>query len=361
MAAMERATVDVYEREADRYRQRRLATDPEGAIAFAARLPAGAVRADVGCGPGRYTSHLGQPALALDAARSMLELTRHEAPAAWLVQADVEAQPLRRGALGGAWSRMCYQHLPRERLPMALADLHHAVAVGGIVELTVSRGTAARRRDDTDFPGRWFTDWTASHLADLVAGAGFEPAGTDEDEWHVVTRAVRLRSLADTVGPGMRVLVCGLNPSLYAADAGVPFARPGNRFWPAALAAGLVSRDRDPRHALADHGVGLTDLVKRATARSSDLTAEEYRAGFDRVERLAAWLRPGVVVFAGLEGWRHATGDRAAAAGPSEQTVGGRPAYLLPSPSGANAHARLDDLVAHLQAVAVLASPFWRK
>ena len=65
----------------------------------------------------------------------------------------------------------------------------------------------------------------------------------------------------------MRLLVCGLNPSIYSADAGVGYARPGNRFWPAAIAAGLVTEDRDPRHALSHHGVGITDLVKRATGR----------------------------------------------------------------------------------------------
>ena len=60
-------------------------------------------------------------------------------------------------------------------------------------------------------------------------------------------QATRARSLPDTVGPGMRLLVCGLNPSVYSADAGIGFARPGNRFWPAAIAAGIVTVDRDPR------------------------------------------------------------------------------------------------------------------
>ena len=66
----------------------------------------------------------------------------------------------------------------------------------------------------------------------------------------------------------MRLLVVGLNPSLYSADVGVGYRRPGNRFWPAALGAGLVTRDRDPSHALRVHGVGMTDLVKRATSNA---------------------------------------------------------------------------------------------
>jgi TDG/mug DNA glycosylase family protein len=103
-------------------------------------------------------------------------------------------------------------------------------------------------------------------------------------------RVTRARTLPDFVGPELRVLMVGLNPSEYAADAGVGFARPGNRFWPAALAAGLVSRDRDPRHALRHHHVGMTDLVKRATPGAATLRRAEYRDGLARVGRLVAWL-----------------------------------------------------------------------
>src|SRR5690606_33071206 len=109
----------------------------------------------------------------------------------------------------------------------------------------------------------------------------------------------------------------GLNPSQYAADAGVGFARPGNRFWPAMLAAGLVRRDRDPVHALRASGVGMTDLVKRATARVDELTTAEYAEGLARVERLVAWLQPGAVVMVGLAGWRAAV-DRRAVVGVQE-------------------------------------------
>ncbi len=151
----------------------------------------------------------------------------------------------------------------------------------------------------------------------------------------------------------MRLLVCGLNPSLYAADAGVGFARPGNRFWPAAVAAGLVTRERDPLHALTQHGIGMTDLVKRATPRADTLRAAEYRSGAARVEELVRWLRPGTICFVGLAGWRVAV-DRSARAGVQPEHFGGVPAYVMPSTSGVNAHSRLDDLVAHLQAAAAL-------
>jgi TDG/mug DNA glycosylase family protein len=146
----------------------------------------------------------------------------------------------------------------------------------------------------------------------------------------------------------MRMLVCGLNPSLYSADAGVGYARPGNRFWPAALAAGLVSVDRDPWHALRHHGIGFTDIVKRATVAAAELTPDEYTRGFARLEWLAHWLQPEIVTFIGLAGWRAAV-DRRAVAGPQERTVGGRPVYVAPSSSGLNAHTQVGALTEHLR------------
>jgi TDG/mug DNA glycosylase family protein len=186
----------------------------------------------------------------------------------------------------------------------------------------------------------------------LITGAGFTL-----DELEVTStsdgvgsrgRARRARTLPDTVGAGMRLLVCGLNPSVRAADAGVGFVTPGNRFWPAALAAGLVTRDRDPRHALLAHGIGMTDLVKRATPRAAELTREEYRTGVERVDRLCAWLQPAAVGVVGLAGWRAAV-DRGAVPGWQERSLGGRPVYVLPSTSGLNAATPLSALADHLR------------
>lgn len=216
---------------------------------------------------------------------------------------------------------------PAVDAPMALASLHRGTEVGVTV---VVRTRCAE---------------IATRLPELVVGAGFSVGKRhDETTWS----ATRLRSLPDTVGSGMRMLVCGLNPSEYAADAGVGFARPGNRFWPAAHAAGLVSLDRDPEHALVHHGLGMTDLVKRASPGADSLTIAEYRGGLARVERLAEWLRPGVVCFVGLAGWR-AAADRAAMPGVQARRLGGCPVYVMPSTSGRNAHATLDDLVDHLR------------
>lgn len=170
----------------------------------------------------------------------------------------------------------------------------------------------------------------------------------------LLSRARRARTLPDTVGPGMRLLVCGLNPSLYAADAGVGFARPGNRFWPAALAAGIVSVDRDPDHALHHHDVGMTDLVKRATVAAGELAPEEYRAGLRRVERLVAWLRPRAICVVGLAGWRTAV-ERRATAGVQRRPLAGVPVYLMPSTSGLNARTPPAEHAEHLRRAARLA------
>jgi double-stranded uracil-DNA glycosylase len=151
----------------------------------------------------------------------------------------------------------------------------------------------------------------------------------------------------------MRMLVCGLNPSLVAADAGFGFAGATNRFWSAAVAAGIVTAPRRPLTCLAEDGLGMTDLVKRATPNADSLTAAEYRAGADRVRRLVEWLRPGVIVSVGLAGWRVAV-DRRAAPGRQAAPFGGVPAYVMPSTSGRNARTSAADLADHLRAAAAL-------
>ena len=150
------------------------------------------------------------------------------------------------------------------------------------------------------------------------------------------------------VAADLGVLVCGLNPSLVSADAGFGFARATNRFWPCAVDAGLVSLARDPWHLVEHDAVGMTDLVKRATARADGLTGEEYAAGAKRVERLVRWLRPRTVLFVGLSGWRAAI-DRHATAGWQAQGFGGAAAYVMPSTSGVNGHASRAALTEHIR------------
>jgi TDG/mug DNA glycosylase family protein len=363
---VDRTTVEVYEQRADEWVAQRRPVRIDEAVAFASRAGAGPV-ADLGCGPGWYADALRhgpdglvRPVVALDAAAAMLEVARQQAPEAWRIRADLAALPFARGVLSGAWASKCYVHLARTEMPMALWDLHRSMAVEAPLDLHVFAGDLEHGPVfDDEFPGRLFSLWPEDLLRDVVVGAGFasvsctrRPMRSGDEQLSV--QAVRLRTLADTVAPDMRVLIVGLNPSLHAADAGVGFSRPGNRFWPAALAAGLVSRDRDARHALRHHGVGMTDLVKRATPRADALTADEYREGVERLGRLAAWLVPRAICVVGLAGWRSAV-DRKAVVGLQDEALGDVPVYLMPSTSGANANARLDDLTEHLRAAAALA------
>lgn len=220
-------------------------------------------------------------------------------------------------------------------LPRHLADLHRRTTPGQTIAVRlVAVGSEP----------------TVGHH-ELLLGAGFEPVEDDrgDDDDAVAATVRRLHTLPDWVGPDMTALVIGLNPSPASAEGGVAFARPGNRFWPAALGAGLVSVDRDPVHALVQDGVGFTDLVKRTTRSAAELTAEDYRAGMARLERLAAWLRPERSIVVGLTGWRAAR-DRHAVAGWQPTGLGGRPVYLMPNTSGLNAHTTLEGFVDHFAA-----------
>lgn len=229
------------------------------------------------------------------------------------------------------------RHVPPAGLPAVLGDLHRSLRVGAPIEVVVGPGAPVPARD-------------------LLVGAGFEavePAPAPCPPGDGALRAVRARSLADTVGPGMRLLVCGLNPSLHAADEGVGYAGPGNRFWPALAGAGLAPPEamRDPVRLLREAGIGMTDLVKRATPRAAELTRAEHRAGLARVERLCGWLSPPAAVLVGLAGWRAAV-DRRAVAGWQARPLGPTAVYLMPSTSGLNAATRLADIVDHLRAAA---------
>ena len=178
-----------------------------------------------------------------------------------------------------------------------------------------------------------------------LAGAGLAVVDRSGRDFSVVKQW----TLPDYVGAGMRLLVCGLNPSPSSADSGVGFFRAGNRFWPAAIQAGIVSDDRDPFHALEVHGVGMTDMVKRTTRRADELSKAEYRAGVERVERLTEWLEPERICMVGLAGWRAAV-DSKAQRGWQTARLGGRPVYLMSSTSGLNAHDTVDTLAEHLRA-----------
>jgi TDG/mug DNA glycosylase family protein len=351
---MDRRTVDVYERSAGAYAAARSVQDTRRPASFAAAVPGGRLRLDLGCGPGMYLGLLGAPIVAADAAAAMLDVAGTQAPHALRIQCDLEALPFRRAAFAGTWASKAHQHIPADRLPMALADLHRILAVGGRLDLTVFEGEGTMVSDD-DFPGRFFTGWQAADMVDLLVGAGFDVdrLGTpgDGEVRRIEVTSTRSRTLADTVGPNMKLLCCGLNPSVYAADAGVAFARPGNRFWPALRNAGLTTADRNTVRLLREDAIGMTDLVKRATARADVLTPTEYREGVGRIERLCLRLAPKALCLVGLAGWRVAV-DRRAVVGWQPARLGGVPVYVMPSTSGANAHATPDALARHLRMAA---------
>ncbi len=352
---VDRDTVAVYETRAAEWSERRPARVPELARALGSRVADGVIRIDLGCGAGKHLQELGRPVVAFDAAGAMLAIARDAAPDAWCVQGDLESLPLRRGSLGGSWARASYLHVRRDRLPWALTELHRALAIDAPAAFTFRFGRSEGPIPDDDFPGRFFAEWEVEPLRDVLVGAGFgvNEVAHDGGEW-VTVNASRARTLPDYVGPEMRLLVCGLNPSVYAADVGVGFARPGNRFWPAALAAGLVSRDRDPAHALQTHGIGMTDLCKRATRGADELSKRDYVEGVARVERLVNWLRPAAVCFVGFAGWRSAV-DPKAKAGEQSNRFGGARTYVMPNPSGLNTHHTTADLADHLRAALALA------
>jgi TDG/mug DNA glycosylase family protein len=146
--------------------------------------------------------------------------------------------------------------------------------------------------------------------------------------------------LGPIVGPGLRILFVGINPSLLSAEVGHHFARPGNRFWATLHAAGLTPRRLRPDedHELPAYGLGVTNIAVRPTREAAELTDEELRAGAGALEATVQRHGPLLVAVLGLTAYRTAFGRRKAAMGPQPETIGGRPVWVLPNPSGLNAH-----------------------
>ena len=171
--------------------------------------------------------------------------------------------------------------------------------------------------------------------------------GTSRPSRDELAAATRLL-LDDVVATGLVVVFAGINPSLYSAATGRHFARPGNRFWPALHLAGWTPRLLHPSEQLElpSYGVGVTNLVPRATATAAELVPAELVAGARALrEKLADW-RPGAVAFLGVTAYRVGFGDRRAGLGRQPVDVApGVQTWVLPNPSGLNAHYQLPDLV----------------
>jgi len=146
--------------------------------------------------------------------------------------------------------------------------------------------------------------------------------------------------LGPIVAPGLRVLFVGVNPSLRSAEVGHHFARPGNRFWPTLHAAGFTPRRLRPDedHELPVYGIGVSNLATRATRAADELTLDELRAGAAELERTVRRYQPRLVAIVGLTAYRLAFSRAGAKMGLQTDELGGRPVWVLPNPSGLNAH-----------------------
>jgi double-stranded uracil-DNA glycosylase len=159
-------------------------------------------------------------------------------------------------------------------------------------------------------------------------------------------------TVPDLVGPGLKLLFVGINPGLWTAATQTHFAYPGNRFYPALLAAGIIEReidrgrgmDPDDRAHLIERGVGITNVAHRATARASELTADELREGGQVLRTFVRRHRPRVVAVAGITAFRTAFREPRAVMGEHLDGFEGARLWLVPNPSGLNAHETVDSL-----------------
>ncbi|GIJ47477.1 mismatch-specific DNA-glycosylase [Virgisporangium aliadipatigenens] len=167
------------------------------------------------------------------------------------------------------------------------------------------------------------------------------------------------RTIPDVIGPGLRVLFCGINPGLYSAWTGHHFARPGNRFWPALHRSGFTPSLFAPasQHLLLEHGLGITNVVERGSARADELTRAELVAGGEALRRKVLRHSPGWLAVLGVGAYRVAFGEPRASVGRQGRTVGSTGVWVLPNPSGLNAHYQLDRLAAEFALLREVATP----
>ena len=163
--------------------------------------------------------------------------------------------------------------------------------------------------------------------------------------------AAQDKTVRDVIAPGLRVLFCGINPGLYSGATGHHFARPGNRFWPTLHQAGFTARLLDPseERELLTLGYGITNLVPRATATADELLPEELVAGRRRLEAKVKRYRPRALAVLGIGAYRTAFAQKAATLGPQPERLADATVWVLPNPSGLNAHYQLAKLVEHFQ------------
>jgi TDG/mug DNA glycosylase family protein len=152
--------------------------------------------------------------------------------------------------------------------------------------------------------------------------------------------AARERTIPDVIGPELSVLFSGINPGLWSAATGFHFARPGNRFWPTLHRSGFTPRQLRPdeQWELLDLGLGITNVAGRATARADELTREEMVEGGAALRTKVLGLRPAWLAVVGIGAYRTAFGRPDAMVGAQAESLGETRVWVLPNPSGLNAH-----------------------
>jgi double-stranded uracil-DNA glycosylase len=160
-------------------------------------------------------------------------------------------------------------------------------------------------------------------------------------------RAAYGKTVRDVIASDLRILFVGINPGLYTAAVGHHFARPGNRFWPTLYGAGFTDRLLAPaeERELLDQGYGISNLVDRATAQAAELTPDDFSKGAKRLEKKVVRFRPRWVAFLGISAYQAAVDRTATSVGPQQPRFGDARVWLLPNPSGLNAHYQLAALV----------------
>ena len=155
------------------------------------------------------------------------------------------------------------------------------------------------------------------------------------------------KTVPDVIAPGLRVLFCGINPGLYTAAVGHHFARPGNRFWPALHQSGFTRRLLSPfeEAELLEMGLGITNVVARATATAAELSPEDFVSGGRILRRKIRRFAPHFVAVLGVGAYRVAFGQLKAAIGEQVERIAGARVWVVPNPSGLNANYQLPELV----------------
>lgn len=165
--------------------------------------------------------------------------------------------------------------------------------------------------------------------------------------------AAKNNTIQDVIAPNLKILFCGINPGLYSAAVGHNFARPGNRFWPTLYKSGFTDRLLSPyeERKLLEYGYGITNIVKRATASADELSKEELIEGAKKLKSRVWRYAPEYLAVVGLTAYRTAFKSPKAMIGLQEEKIANTRIWVLPNPSGLNAHHQLPDLIKYFSAL----------